>query len=161
MVMPDYFCPARFSAIFGCSTYEVQSAYGIEAGYSNYLSRLMDHGFIADRACVWDKRLEGHEVAIVARTYCSDEEIDNPPPGLRCVRLPDRVKGSKEPGTAIAVVVTGKSKVAEDVLTACTSMPADMISHALPLAMLHAGYRIALDMGENWIFPVVRIVKLG
>lgn len=148
------FGPCRFSNLFGCDTYKITGS------LENRLSRLLDHGFVADRACCWDKRLEGHELAIVARTYCGDEEIDNPPSGLRCIRLPKSVMGPDDLGTAIAVVVVGKTEASESVLSACTSMPADMLAFMIPLSMQHDGYCIALKTGEIANFPIVRLVKI-
>ena len=81
------------------------------------LSTLTDHGFVADRACLWSAELEGHEYAVVARTYCSAVEIDHPPLGIKCVRLPLLVMGEDEPGVPIALVVTGKSLRSQELLT--------------------------------------------
>jgi hypothetical protein len=151
----DHFGETRFKQIFRCQTY------GMRGLFKSDLYKLLDHGFIADRACVWDKRLKGHELAIIARTYCNDDAIDNPPDGLHCIRLDDSVLGC-DPGTAIAVVVTEKTAAAETLLTACTGMPADMLAYMLPLSMLDEGYCIALKTGvhdEDPNSPVVRLVK--
>lgn len=152
------FSADRFAEETGCDVYRLTQPASEHDG-SNYPDRLLDHGFIADRACVWDKRLEGHEMAIVARTYCDDTKIDNPPDGLCCVRLDDSVLGGA-PGTAIAVVITGKTEAAEAVLSACTSMPADMLAFMIPLSMQYDGYCIALKTNEGSNFPVVRLVKI-
>lgn len=63
------FGPERFEKLATCKTYPMSG------GVGNRLNQLLDHGFMADRACVWEKSLDGHELAVVARTYCSDEEI--------------------------------------------------------------------------------------
>jgi hypothetical protein len=148
------FGPELFRKFADCKTY---SLHGVL--YSE-LSRLVDHGFIADRACVWGESLDGHELAVVARTYCSDKEIDDPPEGLRCIRLPKVVMGPDDPGTAIAVVVTGATPAAERLLTAFTSMPADMLTFAISLELQHQGYAIALTTGDIPNYPAVKIIKM-
>lgn len=154
MHTPDNFGPKRFSRMFSCNTYDIS---GI---LSNPLQRLLDHGFVADRACVWDDRLKGHELAVVARTYCDDDAINNPPPGLRCVRLPKAVMGADDLGTAIAVAIVGKTDASEEVLSACTNMPADMLAYMISLDMADSGYCVALKIGEIVNFPVARLVKI-
>lgn len=135
------------------------STYSMHGGLTSQLGILLDHGFMADRACVWEKSLEGHELAVVARTYCSDEEIDNPPAGLRCVRLPSQVMGKGDLGTPIAVVVTDATPAAEELLSCFDSMPANMLAYGLSLEMMRAGYAVLLDTSVEANFPVVKIVK--
>ena len=154
----QHFSETRFSQETGCNVYQLTQPMS-ECDAGNYPDRLLDHGFVADRACVWDHRLEGHELAVVARTYCDDNTIDNPPDGLRCIRLDASVCGD-DPGTAIAVVITGNTPASVAVLSACTSMPADMLAFMLPLNMVNDGYCVALKCDGFVNFPVVRIVKI-
>ncbi|MBP7983236.1 MAG: hypothetical protein KAY97_00120 [Chromatiaceae bacterium] len=154
MKLPANFCRERFAGLFEyCQTYEFIGCRTFD------LSRLLDHGFIADRACCWDQRLEGHEYAIVARTYCSDEEIDHPPEGLRCIRLKPAVLGKEDLGTAIAVVIVGKSAAAEAILTACSQLPVEVLAHMIPLAMIQDGYAMLLEAFADYDEPGVRLVK--
>lgn len=149
------FSATRFSKELGCGTYGYLSG-----AFPDGLRSLLDHGFIVDRACVWDKRLEGHEMAIVARTYCDDDAIDNPPAGLRCVRLDDSVLGG-DPGTAVAVVIVGKSAASESILTACTHIPADMFAYMIPLDMQNDGYCVVMKTGLILNKPIARLIKLS
>lgn len=118
---------------------------------------LFDHGFIAARAPVWsDGALDGSEIAIISRTYCSDNEIDNPPDGLRCWRLPKVVVGENEPGTAIATVIVRPTKAANDFLTLCGRLPSDMMPYAISQKMCRQGYAIILQTdGWNGIFASI------
>jgi hypothetical protein len=142
-----------FASLFNCRTYSLGSL-----PWDIY--RRLDHGFIADRACVWDKRLEGNEIAIVSRTYLPDDEIDNPPAGLRTVRLPDLVMGKGEPGTPIATVICGNTIAAEMVLSACSYMPADMLGYAISRDMVDDGLCICLDVRYRTYPPDVKIIKI-
>ena len=66
---------------------------------------LIDHPLIVDCVPVWSKgKLNGHEFAMICRTYATDDAIDNPPEGLKTWRLPKEVLGTS-PGTAIAVMI--------------------------------------------------------
>ncbi len=115
------------------------------------MTSLLDHCFIADKAPVWSQGVfDGNEVAIISRTYCSDHEIDNPPEGLRCWRLPSEVMGKDDIGTPIAVVITGNSPAANMFLASCTSMPADMLAFAVP-----RGYKIVLEQHWNGVIPTI------
>ena len=145
-----------FTKITGADTWDF---HGI--GLRGSFDRLLDHGFIADRACVWDKRLEGHEIAFVARTYNDDEMIENPPNGLRIVRLPAKFMGQDDLGTPIAAVIEGWSHAVEDILTGCaTGMPADMLAYVLSIDMINDGFVVALDTKSGVInYPAVRIIK--
>jgi len=155
----QHFGATRFKQIFNrshCSTYGALQPWPVG---DRAIDGLIDHGFIADRACVWDKRLNDHEIAIVARTYCSDAKIDNPPEGLRCVRLHRSVLGCDQ-GTAIAVVITSQTEASEALLSSCVHMPSDMLAYVIPLFMTREGYCIALQTGKRVNSPVVRIVKI-
>ena len=143
----------RFAKMFGCDTYDFPGSRKFD------LDRLLDHGFIADRDCCWDKQMEGHEYAIVARTYCTDEEIDNPPEGLRCHRLDRSVMGQDDLGTAIAVVIVGKSAAAESILSACCKLRCDILAHMIPLAMIQDGYSMLISAFADGIDPSVSLVK--
>ena len=130
-----YFGPERFKKFHNSvTTYE----FSPRGGLASNLDRLLDHAFIADRACVWDPRLEGHELAVIARTYCSDEEIDNAIyPGLHRIRLDKKFLGPGEPGTTIAVLIDGETRMAEAVLSGATGIPADMLAYMLSSDMIH------------------------
>jgi hypothetical protein len=119
---------------------------------------LVDHGFIVDQACVWSNGdLEGSEIAIISRTYCSDDELDNPPKGLRCWRLPVELIGD-DPGTGIATVITAGSPAADAFLRMSRKLPADMMAYAIPKAMRDKGFALLLiPDGANGINP--KIVK--
>lgn len=117
---------------------------------------LLDHGFIADRACVWSDELKGHEIAIISRTYAEDDIIDNPPVGLKCIRLPPEVMGAKDLGAAIATVITGPTKSAEFFLRACLRLPVDMLAYAIHQDMQFC-YAIALETDGIRVTP--RIVE--
>lgn len=124
--------------------------------------RLFDHGFIAAKAPVWsDGALEGSEIAIVSRTYCSDNEIDNPPDGLRCWRLPKCVVGDNEPGIAIATVVIKQTTAANCFLTICGRLPSDMMAYAISQEMCKRGYGVLLspDWANGISARIVRIVS--
>jgi len=159
--MKDYwFGRGNFASAYNCRTFYLNWSIfpWTSARMDDHLRRLLDHGFIADGACAWDERLEGHEVAIVARTYCSDDEIDNPPEGLRCVRLGDAAMGEDDEGTAIAIVVTGATEAAEKVLSACVHMPADLLANAISLPMASSGLCVAL-LGTD-VSAAVKIVSI-
>lgn len=137
----------------GCRTYEL--GWGFRSG----LQHLLDHGFLADCASVWCKDLKGSEIAIISRTYCENDEIDNPPAGLRCVRLPQAVMGPNDIGTPIATAIVSNTTAAEEVLQACTSLPADLFAFALSRNMMRNGLGIALHVTDNMNpLPLVQIV---
>jgi hypothetical protein len=150
------FGPERFKECVDgkCKIYSLNSVRA-----DSVVGSLVDHGFIADRACLWETSLDGHEFAVVARTYCSDQQIDHPPQGLKCIRLPKEILSPDEPGTPIAVVVTGNTPAAEALLSAFTAMPADLLAFAISQEMCHQGYAVLLKTGERVNFPVVKIVK--
>lgn len=129
----------RFAKEHGCQVYDLSPDVGARTKYAGLLGRLLDHGFIASAAVTWDRRLVGHEMVIVARTYCGDDEIDNPPDGLRCIRLDASVLGADH-GTAIAVVIAGATPAAEAVLSACVQLPANLLPAMLPLHMVEEGW---------------------
>ena len=122
---------------------------------------LVDHGFIADGACVWGgDDLEGHELVVISRTYCDDEMIDNPPAGLKCVRLPSKAMGKDEYGTAIATAIIGNTPAANEILNlGVEHLPAHMLPYLLPLEML-SSYCVSLvsrrtsDFPEAFITPI-------
>ncbi|MCW5597708.1 MAG: hypothetical protein KIT80_23645 [Chitinophagaceae bacterium] len=156
----DVFGEELFKKLTGCNVYDLNS------GVPGELYRLFDHGFAADRACVWGgKELEGHEIAIVSRTYCSDDEIDNPPDGLRCVRLSKKYMGSTDIGTAIATVIVKPSEYAEMFLESLIDMPVYMFTCAIPKALHDLGYSISLKLGNERMdsfndYPSVKIQKI-
>lgn len=126
-----------FKELTGCNTYRLSGT------FSGPLFNLLDHGFIANAACVWGDDLEGHEFAIVSRTYCDEETIDNPPDGLKCVRIPWAM-GKDDPGTAIATVITKATPVANAVVNLCQDLPASLIPLLLSLGLTE-DYAIALS----------------
>lgn len=128
------------------------NTYGLSGLIPGYLYGLLDHGFIADAACVWNKKLDGHELAIVSRTYCEDETIDNPPKGLKCIRLAN-VMGEDDPGTAIATVIIGATPASVDFLNACKEVPINMFPCLLSQEMAQK-YSISLSLEDQ-------IVKVG
>ncbi|MBF0234004.1 MAG: hypothetical protein HQK65_13340 [Desulfamplus sp.] len=101
------------------------------------IANIVDHGFIADRACIWGgAEFHGYEMAVISRTYCSDDVIDNPPSGLKCIRLPEDVMGKDDMGTAIATVIVGNTPAANDILNlALFHVPAIMLPYMLPVDM--------------------------
>lgn len=111
------------------------STYPLGLGFSKY-RRLYDHGFVADAAPAWSLgQLIGHEIAIISRTYCTLDDIHNPPKGLRCWELPAGVMGPNDYGIAIATVITEPSPAANDFLTACAYLPAHMLAAAISYDM--------------------------
>lgn len=149
------FGPQRFLRTVGQSA-TVWALAG--AGIRNDLYQLWDHGFVANAAPVWGgPDFDGHEIAIVSRTYCSDERIDNPPTGLKCRRLPSSVMSSKDLGTAIATVLTNRPdpEVASEFMNACSRIPAYWFAFAAP-----RGHRVSLtpegDYSNGVIYRVSR-----
>jgi hypothetical protein len=126
------------------------------------LARLLNHGFIADGVAQWGKPFtlpEGVEFAVVSRTYASAEEIDNPPPGVRCYRLPAALLGEGDLGTVIATVLdadavrTGTAEVALEYLSLFGNVPARLIGYLLPQRLAWDGYLIgAAAEGEGASF---------
>lgn len=124
-------------------------------------SRLIDHGFIVDQAALYatlagaSSDLSGHEIAIVSRTYCADDEIDNPPDGLKCVRLPDRfLGGDVESSTVIMTVIAGDTPAALAFLNCCSALPARLLGVTLSREMIDMGYRVCIDPIEHVNFGV-------
>lgn len=110
------------------------------------LRDLLDHGFIADAACVWgNPELENHELAVISRTYCSEEDVKNPPNGLMCHILPKEVMGKDDRGIPIATVIVGMSDYSNTLLNACKSIPADIFGWFLSQDMIRDGYVISLQ----------------
>ncbi|SLM31042.1 hypothetical protein MTBBW1_2620006 [Desulfamplus magnetovallimortis] len=116
------------------------------------IASIVDHGFIADRACIWGgDEFEGYEMAVVSRTYCSDDVIDNPPEGLRCIRLPKDVMGKDDMGTAIATVITSNTQAANDLLNlALFHVPAIMMPYMLSLDMCESSLGITLMVSNSF-----------
>jgi hypothetical protein len=113
------------------------------------LSALCDHGFIAEAAAAWGALAgipEGHEFAVVARTYCSAEQIDNPPEGLRCHRLPPETMGSDDAGTAIAIVIEKLTPAAFEFIAMFDDLPACLLSYVLPEPICNAGCLLLLPV---------------
>ena len=140
----------HFAKWGGCKTYGLGPVQGS-------LSGLLDHGFIAERACVWGG-FEGHELAIVSRTYVSDDSIDNPPDGLRCVRLPAEVMGTGDMGTPIATMIISHTPVADSLLSlGVWDLPAHMLPYLLPLDMIYEGYTVTLTPVLGSCYPLAKI----
>lgn len=117
---------------------------------SDSLRRLFDHGFLVDAAVVWGgHEFKGHELSIVSRTYCEYYEIDNPPKGLRCVRLPKEVMGKDDEGTAIATVITEPSTFADAVVNMCLHLPAWLLPCLLSKSMVEC-YHIAIQATDTY-----------
>ena len=132
-----------------CQTYQLNY-------HPRNLASLLDHGFIADRACVWGgSELEGNEMAVISRTYCNEKEIDNPPKGLRCIYLPKETMGKDDAGIAIATVISGPSIEAGDLLNMCLYLPVELIAVVLPLDMIEKGYYISLQYNSLVRFEVI------
>lgn len=112
--------------------------------HTNQFTSLIDHAFIADCAPVWSKELDGHEVAIISRTYAKDELIDNPPAGLKVIRLPKEVMGVDDLGTAIAIAITSKTKESEKVLQSFTDLPTSLLSCVISREMADDGYYVGV-----------------
>ncbi len=140
------FGPDYFKEITGCRTYEMRS------NVHGSLHRLLDHGFVVDSVPVWENELltqciYGHEFAIISRTYCSNDQIDNPPDGLRCIRLRQtKVMDVRNMGTAIATVIIKKTQASEDYLLACANIPIHSFIYLLPRPMHKDGYGILLQL---------------
>ena len=121
---------------FGMQTFHI---------YSHELYPLLDHCFIVDSAPVWSKgKLDGHELAIISRTYCTDEQIDNPPKGLKTWRLPKDVMGEKDKGTAIAIMIIDDTPEANQVLKSFLSVKTSILPHVLSSKMFAKGYYIGV-----------------
>lgn len=143
-----------FSELCDCRTYELHQ---IARGQ---FDDLVDHGFVADSACCWSEELDGIELVIVARTYVADDKIDNPPEGIKIVRLPDELMGPEECGTVIAIAVVGVSPEAENILTYFLKVPATMLAFAISRELADGyGYMVALEPLISNNFPVCRLVK--
>ena len=135
------------------------TAYDLSDGYNNNLRRLLDHGFIADRACVWGGiELDGHETAIISRTYCSENEIDNPPDGLLCIRLPNYIMGKDDLGIAIATVIVHQSKAANDYLNTCRNLPLDMLAFAIPRYLTWT-HKLLVNISDYADYAEIKLVK--
>lgn len=130
---PDaYISPVR--------TWSLGQRYGV-------LAELCDHGFIAEGAPVWGHLAgipSGHEFAVIARTYCSDAAIDNPPEGLRCYRLPKETMGSDDPGTAIAIVMESLTSAALGFIAMFDILPACLLPYVLPEELCNEGRLVLL-----------------
>jgi hypothetical protein len=97
---------------------------------------LIDHGFVIRKALrlrilLQDEGLTGVELAIVARTYASEETIDHPPPGLRVVRLPYSVRA----GTPVIVYPISTGVGTDCFLHGVRHVGGDLFSAALPTLM--------------------------
>ena len=143
-----------FEQVMRCKTYPYNR---IRVGP---LSGLTDHGFVADRACLWSDALEGHEYAVIARTYCGNVEIDSPPFGIKCVRLPALVMGDDEPGVPVALVVTSKSERSQELLSGYLQLPAEVIAHAIPTEMSASGWAVCLPV-IGGVLEYPKILKIG
>lgn len=146
-MLDNHFSAQRFQELYDCQTWPLSTLWEqYHFGYVEKadLNALTDHGFIADKACVWDSRLEGHEFALIARTYAPDDKIDNPPTGLKIIRLDPAVNGV-DPGTAIAIVVESKSAISECLLQAFLNLPAWYFAHSIPRSMVDEGYGILVQ----------------
>jgi len=137
------FSEETFRKQYNCMTYPLFTTKIHSLGYN--LGSLLDHGFIADRACTWDEPdMKDHEFVVVARTYREDM-LETPIPGLRVVKLPDEYE---EPGTAIVIAIVGPSKEAEAVLSTCCLLPACHITYCLSQSMANSGYRAVAGLDD-------------
>ena len=157
--MKYLFSEEHFKTWSYCKTYPLS---GVGSIYPD-IHGLLDHGFIADRAVVWGGRftheLEGHEIAFISRTYQPDSVIDNPPSGLRCIRLPKEVMGKDDLGTAIATIITGMTPHSNDLINQCMYLPIESFSCVIPLSMQNDGYGI-LIRGANHNLSA-KLIKYG
>jgi len=146
----------HFEKTFNCGTYPLSIFRGAPDIY-----KLVDHGFIADSACVWGRDdFENHELVIISRTYCEDEIIDNPPAGLKCVRLPDILMGEEDHGTAIAIAIIENTPAANELLSMGVGyLPAHMLPYLLPIEML-SSYCISLVSRRGSDFPEAIITPI-
>ena len=156
--MKEYlFGKEHFAKWANCNTYDLSNSLN---GLIGNLGQLLDHGFIADRACVWGGvELDGHEMAIISRTYCSDNEIDNPPDGLLCIRLPNYIMGKDDLGVAIATVITNQSEAANDYLNFCRNLPVNVFAFSIPLNLQYA-YKMLIGLDTDSLDSSEAIVKL-
>ena len=153
MMKKYLFSKEHFAKIYKCNVYDLRSNY-----ISGELSRLLDHGFIADRACCWGiKELEGHEFAVVSRTYLDDDEINNPPKGLRCFRLPNCVTGKDDLGIAIATVIVDSTNAAKELINYYSNVPAEYLIYAIPIFM-QGIYKIQVGLDEY--IPPLPVIEL-
>ena len=106
---------------------------------------LIDHPLIVDCVPVWSKgKLNGHEFAMICRTYATDDAIDNPPEGLKTWRLPKEVLGTS-PGTAIAVMIDDNTPESNQLLQSYLGLPTRYLPQALSIKMLDNGYYIRVS----------------
>jgi len=140
------------------TTYPIGGGLSVDNGL---FTGLLDHSFLADCACVWGgDDFPDSEFAVISRTYCSDEDIDNPPDGLKIVRLPKKVRGINNCGTAIATVIIGKSKTASLIATSCAQvLPACLLPYVMSSDMNEKGSYIHLH-ANGTIYTKAEIVEV-
>jgi hypothetical protein len=114
---------------------------------------LFDHGFVVDCVPCWGpsggiKNWRGSEFAVIARTYADDEEIDNPPDGFRCYRLPKKLLGGM-PGTPIAIVIECPTPAVAERLSFYGNLPAGCISFLVP-ERYRDSHRILLEQDDGF-----------
>ena len=105
-----------------------------------------DHGFFVNAVCVWGRDLgfgdDGHEFALIARTYASKEEILNPPRGIKTYILPQDTMGPDDLGTPIATVITGVSEISNKVLNMAQYLPVSELACVLSNDLIMSGYGV-------------------
>lgn len=147
----------KFAKLTDCRTWELDWL-----TLEDHFFRLLDHGFAIDRACMIDPSLKGYEIAVVAHTYCNDHEIDNPPDGLRCVRLTrlqKQILVEGEPGTLIAVVVANSTAIAGKFISTLAELPSYLLPFAMPQNMVEQGYSIDINAKNGGYPPEIKVVK--
>jgi len=129
------------------------NSYGMDAEslkQAVHLERLFDHGFVADRAPVWSKGvLNGNEIAIISRTYLSEEEIDNPGDGLKCWKLPKEAMGKNINGIWIATVITKATAAADAFVCACSGLSVYLLTYVISKEMAEEGKGVLLTVVES------------
>ena len=147
-------------------TYHLSSRRG-----TTRLSRLIDHGFIADRACIFgpnfvenDDSFSGQEFAIISRTYLSKNEIEELK--VKCQSeldieiMPDVFLGTS-PGIVVATMIKGIGSYAEEILQLYTGLEGHILGNCIGAALIDEGYAVVLDCTSNYAYHTsLRIVKV-
>lgn len=148
----DNFGQERFRKLFGCTTWALT---GVDRLIdSPDLKLLLSFGFAVDKAVSWDLRLAGYEVVVAAKTFASDELIDNPPPGILCLRLPSFVMGGAINGTPIVLAITEATTESEKLLSCLVNLSAERLALTIPENLSKQGYMVALSRHSP-----IRIIK--
>ena len=121
--------------------------YPIRNDGSEDARQLFDHGFVVGRvlelAGALEQDLDGLEFGIVSRTYAT-HLVDNPPKGLRVIRLPY----PETHGTPVLIVPEGPGDGTIAFLYALRDLSADYFSCALSLPLSH-DYRIEVGYADG------------